>query len=129
MHSAAEPIKLVFLFQGPYVAEHVIKATAFFSRLAGLLGQHALPDDSALWLQSCTSVHTFGMRFPIDIVLIDASLKITGLSINTPPWRVRLAPRGTQSVIELAGGRAAACSLSVDDQLAVCHSTEVELLS
>lgn len=108
------------------VAKSVVKADSFATRLFGLLGHRSLSNTIALWIKPCKSVHTLGMRFPLDIVFVDASLKVIGLSANTPAWRIRVGPRGTRSVIELSAGRATACGLRVNDQLVIGHSLNIE---
>ena len=49
----------------------VHEATTRRSRLLGLAWLDALPAGHALLIQHCRSVHTFGMRFPIDVTFLD----------------------------------------------------------
>ena len=51
----------------------IIEARGFLTRLIGLAGRADLPPDTALHLPRCRSVHTFGMRFPLDLVWLDAA--------------------------------------------------------
>jgi uncharacterized membrane protein (UPF0127 family) len=46
-------------------------AGGLLERMRGLLGRDGLDANRALWLEPCNAVHTFGMRFPIDVVFID----------------------------------------------------------
>ena len=72
-------------------------------RRRGLLGRSSLDPGRALLLERCRSVHTVGMRFPIDAVLLDAGFRVLRV-IRLRPWRV-LAPRpGVRHVLEVAVG-------------------------
>lgn len=72
---------------------------------------------NALWLIPCRAIHTVGMRFPIDVVLLDKSLKVVLLMENLPPFRLSKFHRSTHSVLELAAGAVEASSTRVGDQL------------
>ena len=82
----------------------ILTATTFFQRLKGLLGRSSFPPDTLLLFPNSGSVHTFFMRFPIDILFLDADYKILRIRRNVPPFRLCLAPRGTRHVAEAASG-------------------------
>jgi uncharacterized protein len=69
-------------------------------RLVGLIGRRSLPGGVALEIPGCRSVHTFGMRFPLDLVWLDASRRVVRVDRDVPPWRVRSC-RQARSVLEL----------------------------
>jgi uncharacterized protein len=69
-------------------------------RLIGLIGQSSLPAGVALEIPRCRSVHTFGMRFRLDLVWLDADRHIVRVDRGVPPWRVRSC-RQARSVLEL----------------------------
>ena len=92
-------------------------ANTFWTRLAGLLGRRFLPLDRALLLDPCTSIHTLGMRFTIDIVFLDAAGRVIGYSDHVVPNRFRFAPKGTRSVLEIADGNRTNTGICLDDQL------------
>jgi uncharacterized membrane protein (UPF0127 family) len=87
-------------------------AERYGQRLLGLAGLPALPPDTGLLIPRCRSVHTFGMRFSIDVLFVTVeggSLRVHDVRLGVPPFRVvRRAPRArTQSglaVLELASG-------------------------
>ena len=58
------------------LAEEVLLADNFLSRLKGLLGEKVLEKNRALIIQPCNAVHTFFMRFPIDIIFLNKDYKI-----------------------------------------------------
>jgi uncharacterized membrane protein (UPF0127 family) len=103
--------------RGVTIAHHVRIASTFFRRLVGLLGHCDLPLDHGLLLQPCGSVHTLGMRFPIDALFLDGQGRILKIAHTLRPNCLALAPGGTQAVLELAAGRAGAFDLHAGDML------------
>lgn len=57
-------------------------------RIKGLLGKSVFKPGSALILKPCQSVHTFFMRFPIDVVFVNAENSIIKTYNNLRPWRM-----------------------------------------
>lgn len=72
-------------------------------RRKGLLGRDRLAPGEGLWIVPCEAVHTFGMRFPIDLVYLDRNHRIRKLRSNVRPWRLSACFRA-HSVLELASG-------------------------
>lgn len=62
-------------------------ADSFASRLVGLLGQRALDSKQALLIVPCNNVHTFFMRFAIDVVFLDRDGVILHVAPELRPWR------------------------------------------
>jgi uncharacterized protein len=96
---------------GRCIARHVHLACSFQSRCLGLLSRGAMPKGEGLLLIPGGSIHTLGMRFPIDVVFLNRQMRILGLSEHVRPWRIRVAPKGTRRVLELAAGQIAAHKL------------------
>ena len=86
--------------------------------MRGLLGRKELPSGEGILLRPAGSVHTFFMRFPIDVVFLDRELQVVSLAEDVPPWKVRGA-RGAKAVLELASGECARREIRVGDQLAL----------
>ena len=106
---------------GRELAALVTVADSFFMRLKGLLGSASLPHGEALWIVPCTSVHTFGMRYPIDVVVLDRNLKTLAIYNTLRPNRMtRIYPAGC-SVLELPAGTAINAGLSLHDVVAIAH--------
>ena len=93
-----------------------------FSRMRGLLGRASITSDEGLWITPCTSIHMFFMRFAIDVIFVDADMRIVRIHHNVQPWRMARGGRGSHSVLELAPGTAAAHTLQVGDQLTIASS-------
>jgi uncharacterized protein len=88
------------------------------SRNRGLLGRKSLAPDSALVIAPSNSVHTFFMRFPIDLVYAARDGRVVKVRHNVAPWRVSMA-LGAFAVIELAAGEARRCGVRRGDVLNV----------
>ena len=74
-----------------------------WSRLVGLAFRRLPPPGTALLIPGCRSVHTFGMRFALDLVWLDARGRVIAVDEGVPPWRVRL--RGDAAgVVEVPAG-------------------------
>ena len=58
------------------------------ARRKGLLGRNCLEPGEGLWILPCESIHTFGMRFPIDLVYLDRQNNIKKIRSNVRPWRL-----------------------------------------
>lgn len=83
------------------LASEAEAATTFWRRLVGLLGRRSFAPGQGLVLQPCRSVHTAFMRFPIDVVYVDRSLKVVKVVECLAPFRMSMAPSGTRAAIEL----------------------------
>lgn len=82
-------------------------------RTRGLLGRTELDPTHALVLRRCSSVHTIGMRFPIDVIAFDADWET--IDVRTlPPGRMSWPRRRVRNVIETAAGRGQAFNASLD---------------
>jgi len=83
------------------IADKAVLAQTMFSRMRGLLAKDTFCAGEALILQPADSLHTFFMRFPIDVIFLDGKDKVLKISENFSPFRFCLAPRGAARVIEL----------------------------
>jgi uncharacterized membrane protein (UPF0127 family) len=72
-------------------------------RLKGLLGRKSLPAGHGLWIVPCESIHTFGMRFPIDVVYLDRKNRVRKIRRAMAPWRLSMCWMA-HSVLELPIG-------------------------
>lgn len=72
-------------------------------RNKGLLGRDVLAPGEGLWIVPCESVHTFFMRFPIDLIYLDRKNKIKKLRSAVGPWRLS-ACLSAHSILELPAG-------------------------
>ena len=91
--------------QNKIVAGKVEKADDFKTRLKGLIPRSSLEPEEGLWIIPCSMIHTCFMRFSIDAVFLDKSMRVKRIIQNLKPWR--LSPRVFQSasVLELGAGK------------------------
>ena len=85
----------------------VAEARTRAERLAGLARLDAIGPDEALHIPRCRSVHTFGMRFALDLVWLDRDGAVVRVDPAVAPRRVRTCLRA-RSVVETPAGRAGA---------------------
>ncbi len=103
--------------RGILLAGKVRIARTFPSRLKGLLGASVPAEGEGLWIVPCRSVHTFGMRFPIDVVFLDAEGVVAGVLAGFPPNRIGRFFRGARGALELRAGTLAATGTEPGDLL------------
>lgn len=96
----------VELESGEVVCERCLVAKTPWRRMRGLIGRAELPRGEGILLKPCGSIHTFFMRFPIDVVFCDRELRVLAVAANVPRRRLR-AQRRSRVAIELAAGEAA----------------------
>jgi uncharacterized protein len=89
---------------GAIVADAVAVANTHATRALGLLNRTGLEPGEGLWIVPSRGVHTWWMRFPIDLVALDALGVVVDHVVNLKPWRIRLPRRGTAGVLELPAG-------------------------
>ena len=99
------------------LGDRVRTAKTFLSRLVGLLGTAAIAEGEGLWIAPCRSVHTLGMRFPIDVAFLDARGVVVGILEEFPPNRVGRVFRDARGALELRAGTLAATGTSPGDRL------------
>jgi uncharacterized protein len=98
------------------VCEECLVAATPFTRMRGLLGRSSLPSGQGILLRPASSVHTFFMRFPIDVVFLDGDLRVVEIAADLRPWRAA-GKRGARAVLELPAGECARRGLAVGDQI------------
>jgi uncharacterized membrane protein (UPF0127 family) len=85
-------------------------------RNKGLLGRERLSLGGGLWILPCQAVHTFGMRFPIDLVYLDRKKRVRKVTGEVPPGRLS-ACLFAHSVLELPPGTIHATQTQLGDTL------------
>lgn len=93
-------MKLKFLSS----SERVVIANSFFKRVFGLMGRKILLPGEVWIFPHCRQVHTFGMRFPIDIAFLDGDGAVQMLYEAVKPWKVVKGTKNTKITIECGAG-------------------------
>ena len=104
-----------------YLATNVAVADTHWTRLLGLMGTSAeqFRSGQGLWIVPCHGVHTFAMRFPIDVVYLDQAKKIVHLEKGLRPWRIAPVRRKAASVLELPSDTLSATGTDLGDELEI----------
>lgn len=102
---------------GAPLAANVVRADRWLSRVMGLMFRARLEPGEALWIPRCSLVHTCFMRFRIDLVFLDESLRVTRIAESVGPFRARAGGRDARSVLELAAGTVSRLGLRAGDRL------------
>jgi hypothetical protein len=116
------PQQALNVTRGTVLATRLEKAHTAATRKKGLLGREALLPGEGLWIAPCESVHTFFMRFPIDLVYLDRKLKVKKVRSSVGPWRAS-ACLSAHSVLELPAGTAAATRTERGDSVEFAAAT------
>ncbi len=82
----------------------MLKAEDYESRSRGLLGRTSMEKDEGLWIVPCPMIHTFFMRFPIDVLFLNRDNSVVRVIEDLKPWRLSPWVFRASSVLELAGG-------------------------
>ena len=97
--------------------ERVSIAGNAWERMKGLLGRPSLGRDHALFLAPCRSIHTVGMRFPIDLIFVDREFHVRNVTRNVPPGRVIFGGWAAWAVFEIESGWFPAGNLKEGDRV------------
>ena len=102
--------------RGTILAENAGMATTSATRRTGLLKHTELPPGEGLWIAPCEAVHTFGMKFPIDVLYLSKTKRVVKIRERMVKSRIS-ACLWAHSVLELPSGMAEATGTKVGDQL------------
>ncbi|MCU0666755.1 MAG: DUF192 domain-containing protein [Candidatus Omnitrophica bacterium] len=97
-------MRITNLTSGVCLAQNAAVADSLFSRMKGLLGKESLSYGQALILQPCNSVHTFFMKFSLDLIFVNKENRIIKIIANLKPWRLSGVYLQAAYVIEFPAG-------------------------
>lgn len=100
------------------VAERARIAEHFFTRLKGLLGSASLPQGEGLFIRPSNSVHTIGMKYPIDVLFLSRRLEVLKVVAKLEPMRLT-GCWGSYMVLELPAGTAEKADIKIGSKLEV----------
>jgi uncharacterized membrane protein (UPF0127 family) len=101
------------------IANNLRIAESIFSRMKGLLGRNSLDDKEGLLIKPCKGIHTFGMKFPIDVVFLDNRNRVIAVISNILPNRMTRMYLDAASVIELPAGTLSKTATQPGDQFEI----------
>jgi uncharacterized membrane protein (UPF0127 family) len=104
---------------GQVIASRVKIAQDFQSRSTGLLNRSSLDEDEGLLIKPCNSIHTFFMKFPIDVLFLDQKGKVVRIGESIKPWRLFGALFKGYMVLEVCAGRLKQVRTTVGDSIKI----------
>jgi uncharacterized membrane protein (UPF0127 family) len=109
-----------------YLATQLSLAATHWSRLRGLMCTE--PDSfhagRGLWIVPSRGVHTFAMRFPIDVLYLDEEKTVVHVEQDLKPWRVAPVRMKAASVIELPRNILHSTGTSIGDEIEIVLGRE-----
>ena len=124
LDSPDTPHALCSVRTGGVIAARLLSAFDSESRRRGLLTREGLDAGTALVLAPCEAIHTFFMRFPIDVAFVTSDGEIVGMRHALRPWRMAFSWRAF-ATIELAAGSLAAAGARRGDRVIVLPAAEI----
>jgi hypothetical protein len=101
---------------GREIAALEIAETAW-ERATGLLGRALVVPGTGMWLAPTRSIHTWWMRFAIDLVFLDDACRVVKIVSAMQPFRLAWGGWHSRVAVELAEGEATRCGLAPGQQL------------
>lgn len=102
-----------------FLSFRVRVADSFSSRLIGLLGKRSLKPGGGVWIVPANSIHTVGMLFSFDLVMIDKDFRVVNVKEMVRPFRIVLPKLRAESVLELPAHTLFRSRTEVGDQLII----------
>jgi uncharacterized protein len=113
------PVRVVNGTRETVLAARARLADGPWSRLRGLLGSSRLADGDGMVLEPCRSVHTFFLRYPIDVVFAARDGRVVAIAEALPPWRMTSWHPTAWRAVELPAGTVASTRTARGDVLLV----------
>ncbi|MCM8789645.1 MAG: DUF192 domain-containing protein [Candidatus Omnitrophica bacterium] len=110
-------MKIINKTNNAILAEKAILADTPLSRLKGLLGRKQLNIGEGIILRPCSSIHTFFMHFPIDILFLDKNNKIIKAIPDLKPFHLTAIYFNAAFAIELPVGTISSTSTHIGDEV------------
>jgi uncharacterized protein len=101
------------------LAFRVKVADSVLGRLVGLLGRRSLQQDGGVWIVPGNAVHTIGMMFSFDLVLIDTNFKVVGLRELVRPFTITRPNFRAESALQLPAHSIFRSRTRIGDQLMI----------
>ncbi len=114
-----ETVQIFNVAKGAVITQQAKLAVSSGQRMKGLLGQDSLAANEALILKPCFSIHTFFMRFAIDVLFLDKNMQIVRLIQNMPPNRLSPIVWASKMAIELPAGKISQTNTQIGDTIEI----------
>lgn len=97
-------MRLKITTKGKLISDNIKVAESFVDRGVGLMFKKEMEGFEGLLIDPCKSIHTFFMRYDIDVLFLDSRWKVVKIKRNMKPWRMTGLSWRTTRVLELKGG-------------------------
>ncbi|MCH8990751.1 MAG: DUF192 domain-containing protein [Acidobacteria bacterium] len=87
------------------IARRIVRVETSAERRRGLLGREQLDPDEGIYIVPCEWIHTFGMKFPIDVAFLASDGRVLAMHHGLRPRRLSKIVLRAEGVLELAAGR------------------------
>ena len=101
------------------LSNNVPVANSLLKRMKGLLGKNEMQTGEALWVKPCMSVHTFFMKFPIDVVFLNKKNRVIAAIEHLQPNRATRLYLQAAGILELPAGILKATNTRVGDEIEI----------
>lgn len=116
--------RLALIHNGRVLIPDVEAATSLPARMRGLLGRDGLPAGAALLLDPCPAIHTWGMRFRLDVIFLSAENEVVRIVRDLRPWEAAFGGPRAARVVEMQAGWFDAAALAEGDRVDLVPAPE-----
>lgn len=110
-------VRLIHVRTGREIGRLQVARSAL-ERTRGLLGRSGLPPGEGMLIEHCGSIHTFFMKFALDVIFLDSDWEVLRVVRDLRAWRLASSP-GASQVVELAAGALEGTDLAPGDALKI----------
>ena len=114
-----ETVRLRNATKGTLLGERIGVAETSLSRMIGLLGKSSLEPGTGLLINPSQAVHTFAMRFPIDVIFVDKHFRVIHVQPSLVPYRISGLHWRARCVVELPKGAIEESRTAIGDELLI----------
>ena len=105
------------LFKGKkLLLKNITTASGLIGRFMGLMGKKSIPADHAMYFPACNSIHTYFMKMPIDVIMLDGKGRVVFTRESMMPWKIAFCSRA-KDTIEMRSGNMRRLGLAIGDIL------------
>ena len=110
-----------------FVGLRVVPADTWRMRLKALLGNAGTRrEEDGMWLRPSRGLHTFGMRFPVDLIYLNSANRVIHLVERLRPFRISPIRRKCASILEMRTRAIASSNTQVGDELIICAPDQMK---
>jgi uncharacterized membrane protein (UPF0127 family) len=109
-----------------FLGFRVAPADTWGTRLKGLLGRSEMTPGDGIWLAPSRGIHTFGMRFAVDLIYLDSANRVILLVEYFRPFRISPIRRKCASILEMRTRAIYFSHTQIGDELLICAPEEMK---